>query len=266
LLLLTGWSRSTVLDVAESGPGYQRVRSNSIAYLVFNGVVAVPTETIEPGSRNWVGRLGRALRRIDESISARGTRSGHKGVREEDIDTALRNVSGALGQDGFDVSEISDQRFGDSDASYSFRQGRRASVEQAGEPVSPPDVGEGELASHGQIPRPELFVRMSAFRNDLRIDWDQSIVRPGTYFTSWNDARFAPIGAAAVGRYALPNPNPAIFVSQIKIPPLLGSSISFLYGTVAPKFGQAGGGVEVYFPMPLGPKSIELGWYQIPDY
>ena len=89
----------------------------------------------------------------------------------------------------------------------------------------------------------EVFVRYSAFRRDFRIDPKNGFVRANTYVTTDTDAPLVPSGLAAVGRYALPNPAPALYKFTIKSPPR--SSIHC--GTVAPNFGQAGGGVEVLF-------------------
>lgn len=103
----------------------------------------------------------------------------------------------------------------------------------------------------------ELFVRYSAFASDRRINQDGS-VRPGTYVTTENDASHVPSGLAAVGRYALPNPAPAIY--RFVLSPPDGTGIRC--GTAAPKFNQAGGGVEVLFSADLpagtasGPQSI----------
>jgi len=53
---------------------------------------------------------------------------------------------------------------------------------------------------------------------------------------------FVPSRFAAVGRYALPNPASASYIFHI---------VTFdrptLIGTATPNFGQAGGGVEVFF-------------------
>lgn len=84
------------------------------------------------------------------------------------------------------------------------------------------------------------FVRFSAFRNDRRILPDGSL-RRGTYVTSARDAQMVPSGYAAVGRYALPNPLPAVHRFDI----LLRGPVQGLVGTVAPAYSQAGGGVEV---------------------
>ena len=107
------------------------------------------------------------------------------------------------------------------------------------------------VISHGSYSsmsrKDELFVRFSAFRNDRRIRADGSI-ESGSYVTTENDARywrhpFGCTGLSAVARYALPNPDPAINVFLLQ--PSVSVPISC--GTVAPDYGQAGGGVEVRF-------------------
>lgn len=61
-----------------------------------------------------------------------------------------------------------------------------------------------------------------------------------TYLTTENDQRYANTGYAAVGRYALPCPVPAAFVHVYDIAPT-----TLFVGTVAPAYGQSGGGVEL---------------------
>ena len=102
-----------------------------------------------------------------------------------------------------------------------------------------------------QTKSPERFVRFSAFRNDRRVHQDGSLL-PGTYVTSERDAGCTPSGFAAVGRYALPNPMPAINRFDIAIP----KGTSGLVGTVAPAFGQAGGGVEIELTNGTPPGSV----------
>jgi len=65
----------------------------------------------------------------------------------------------------------------------------------------------------------------------------------GTYAAPESEVPFVPTGFVAVGRFALPNTLPASFHYLIEAP--AGTSVDF--GTVAPAFGQAGGGVEAYF-------------------
>ena len=88
----------------------------------------------------------------------------------------------------------------------------------------------------------EKFVRYSAHENDRRILNNGSVL-PGTYVTTENDASVVPSGLAAVARYALPNPMPAFYRFNL-VPP---KSVPITCGTVAPAFGQAGGGIEVCF-------------------
>jgi hypothetical protein len=52
-----------------------------------------------------------------------------------------------------------------------------------------------------------------------------------------------PTGFVAVGRFALPNNLPASYRYEIEAP----GSTPVDFGTLAPAFGQAGGGVEAYF-------------------
>ncbi len=88
----------------------------------------------------------------------------------------------------------------------------------------------------------EVFVRYSAFFPDRRLLSDGSVL-PGTYATTRNDVPLVPSGLAALGRYALPNPSPAVYKYTLNAP--IGTVIRC--GTSAPKFGQAGGGVEILF-------------------
>lgn len=90
----------------------------------------------------------------------------------------------------------------------------------------------------------QVFYRFSSRFNDPRVHLGTGDWLPGTYGTTATDKPLAPSGFAAVGRYALPYAEPASFVRAICPEP--GTPIQI--GTVAPSFGQAGGGVEVYFP------------------
>ena len=88
------------------------------------------------------------------------------------------------------------------------------------------------------------FHRFSAFYPDKRINPQTGDFAAGTYATPDSEVPFAPTGFAAVGRFALPNNLPASYHYTIEAP--TGTVVAF--GTVAPAFGQAGGGVEAYFP------------------
>lgn len=97
------------------------------------------------------------------------------------------------------------------------------------------------------------FKRYLAGPRDPRVNEDGSL-RPGTYVTTVSDSALVPSGLAAVGRYALPNPRPARYVSTIV--PEQSVSVRYRYGTVVPAFGQSGGGVEVFFVDPVPPGSV----------
>lgn len=88
------------------------------------------------------------------------------------------------------------------------------------------------------------FHRFSAFYPDKRVNPKTGNFAAGTYVTPDSEVPFVPSGFAAVGRFALPNYLPASYHYTIEAP--TGTAVAF--GTVAPAFGQAGGGVEAYFP------------------
>jgi len=105
-------------------------------------------------------------------------------------------------------------------------------------------------AAHSLIKKSETaagttYYRFSAFENDRRVNPKTGAFLPGTYATTATDKPMAPSGFAAVGRYALPNVLPASFVFALSA---VGSERIHI-GTVAPAFGQSGGGVEVFFPL-----------------
>jgi hypothetical protein len=82
----------------------------------------------------------------------------------------------------------------------------------------------------------------------------------GTYLTTSLDHGYANSGFATVGRYALPLPLPASYVRQYELK--VGTSIKV--GTVAPMYGQAGGGVEVQLPMATSATLISA--FSVADY
>ena len=99
------------------------------------------------------------------------------------------------------------------------------------------------LVKHVSLPVNRVFHRFSAFNPDRRVDPTSGSLLPGTYVAPESEIPFVPTGFTAVGRFALPNNLPASHHYVIEAP--AGTSVDF--GTVAPAFGQAGGGVEAYF-------------------
>ena len=106
----------------------------------------------------------------------------------------------------------------------------------------------------------EVFYRYSAFFYDRRVRIDGSLL-PGTYATTASDKPHVTSGLAAVGRYALPNPNPAVF--EFAIQPVV--PINIQCGTCQPNFGQSGGGVEVQLSHGTDPGSVRVPPLRIPE-
>jgi hypothetical protein len=99
------------------------------------------------------------------------------------------------------------------------------------------------LVKHDKLKANRAFHRFSAFNPDRRVDPLTGSFLAGTYAAPASEVPFVPTGFVVVGRFALPNNLPASFHYEIEAP--IGTSVDF--GTVAPAFGQAGGGVEAYF-------------------
>jgi hypothetical protein len=99
------------------------------------------------------------------------------------------------------------------------------------------------LVKHVTLTAPRAFHRFSAFNPDRRVDPKTGDFIPGTYAVPESELPFIPTGFAAVGRCALPNTQPASHHYSLRA--VVGTRVSF--GTVAPAFGQSGGGVEAFF-------------------
>lgn len=99
------------------------------------------------------------------------------------------------------------------------------------------------LVKHVSLTANRLFYRYSAFNPDRRVDPATGSFLAGTYAAPESEVPFVPTGFLAVGRFALPLVLPASHCYEITA--AAGTPVDF--GTVAPGFGQAGGGVEAYF-------------------
>lgn len=128
--------------------------------------------------------------------------------------------------------------------------------------TAPPAAG-GVLAPAPQLIRTTIahegFVRFSAYSNDKRIKTDRGLEND-TYATTIGDARFAVSGLAIAGRYALPNPSPAVYAYTV-IP---GAGVPYHAGTARPANYQSGGGVEVLF-RGGAPAGSAFKPYQVPE-
>ncbi len=90
----------------------------------------------------------------------------------------------------------------------------------------------------------ELFVRLSAYKSDHRIDFEKKRLKKGSYTTTDLDYKdCVKYSDDPVDRYALPNDDSiewAFFIRPKKIDVLQR-------GIVQPAFGHEGGGIEAYF-------------------
>lgn len=90
----------------------------------------------------------------------------------------------------------------------------------------------------------ELFVRLSAYENDKRIDFTHAKLKPGTYTTTNADYYVCVITSDdPIDRYALPNDETIkwAFYIQPKENDILQR------GIVQPAFDYDGGGIEIFF-------------------
>ena len=90
----------------------------------------------------------------------------------------------------------------------------------------------------------EIFVRLSAFEDDRRIDKINKKLIPGSYTTTLEDYKYCKENDLnPIGRYALPNDDLIQWAFHIK--PRKVDTLQ--RGVVQPAFGHNGGGDEVYF-------------------
>lgn len=90
----------------------------------------------------------------------------------------------------------------------------------------------------------EIFVRLSAYENDKRIDFIKQKLKPGTFSTT-NDDYYLCVKTSddPIDRYALPNDETIKWAFYIQ--PKKDDTLQ--RGIVQPAFGHAGGGIEVFF-------------------
>jgi hypothetical protein len=100
----------------------------------------------------------------------------------------------------------------------------------------------------------KVFIRLSAFDNDRRIDKVKMCLREGSYTTTMEDyLKCKATNADPVERYALPNNDKIQFAFHIQ--PLKLDTLQ--RGTVQPANGKQGGGKEAYFA-----KGTSLGTFK----
>lgn len=90
----------------------------------------------------------------------------------------------------------------------------------------------------------EQFVRLSAYKNDHRIDFENKRLKEGSYTTTCQDYKDCVYyHDDPVDRYALPNDDPIEWAFYIR--PETRDELQ--RGIVQPAFGHEGGGIEAYF-------------------
>ena len=100
--------------------------------------------------------------------------------------------------------------------------------------------GEPETKADGK----EIFVRLSAYADDKRVDLKRKRLLPGSYATTAEDYRLCvKCPDDPIDRYALPNPDP--ITTAFHVQPAQGDVLQ--RGTVQPNFGHDGGGAEALF-------------------
>lgn len=96
----------------------------------------------------------------------------------------------------------------------------------------------------GKADGKEIFVRLSAYENDRRIDFENKTLKPGTFTTTNRDyldcLRYSD---DPIDRYALPNDEEVKWAFYVQ--PKDYDALQ--RGIVQPAFGHDGGGIEIYF-------------------
>lgn len=179
-----------LIDKPESGLGYQVVRYQGDALIIFNATIAIPLEELR--ARKFSA---------EEYVLLSG-----------DPDVGVPHGFETLSLDNWFEVEFS--LFGQSDRSNTFGLSLSETV------VEPPEAA---------IPfnTPQSYYRYSAYSLDRRVDPCTGNFLSGTYATTYADMHFVPSGFAAVGRYALPNPASARYVFQVVTndrPSLMGTA------------------------------------------
>jgi len=90
----------------------------------------------------------------------------------------------------------------------------------------------------------EMFVRLSAFDDDKRIDKVNRCLRPGSFTTTFEDYSLCKLTSdKPIERYALPNNDEIKFAFYIQ--PEMSETLQ--RGRVQPAYSKRGGGIEAYF-------------------
>ena len=182
-------SEERLLNMPESGMGFQVIRYRRDYLVVFNTTLVIP---------------------LNELRERRFTQDDYLFLSGNPESLVISQLEILDMQDDFFLAfSFLDREYRNNDTGLSFNEAT----------ISPPD---SVISSK----RPYPYYRFSAFYKDKRVANDGSYL-PDTYATTYNDLHFVPSGFAAVGRYALPNPASAQYVFPIltfERPTLMGTA------------------------------------------
>lgn len=177
-----------LINMPESGMGYQVIVAGGTHFLLFNAIVAIE---------------------LAEYRESRFTENDHQVLSGDIEGQAIRRLKSRDFRGEFLVA------YSDFDSEQ-----RRGQLPFAHNPNAIPPI-----SVYWPSSKAFSYYRFSAYFRDKRVDVGG--FKPGTYATTYNDLHFVPSGFAAVGRYALPNPASAICVYQIVTfdkPDLMGTA------------------------------------------
>lgn len=231
-----GATSKRLLDLEETGPGFQLVRVN-------NG--SVKKDLLALNATYAIEITGQEL-------------SGWS-IREwmHDLEQALDQSSGLRKSEGYEEIELLASRIS-MPRSIAYSSGT-ATISALAPPSS--------LVKAVKLSVARRFHRFSPFNPDRRVNPVTGDFLPGTYACPESEFPFIPTGFAAVGRLALPSPIAASHHYQIEaLKDPKGNPLHVLFGTVTPAFGQAGGGVEALFPNGAkNTKRVAVPFGMLPD-
>lgn len=181
---------------------------------------------------------------IDAAVKGSYTRSSYIILNAElavEMDSGYKNILRELFRTGFDKSKSSAGTIDFSSDIKFFSEKEFMNI--FAEPKYPGESGAIENPKE-QANGEELFVRLSAFENDKRVDKIAKKLLPGSYTTTEADYLACKKGSEnPVERYALPNELAIKWVFHIR--PVQADSLQ--RGRVQPANGKMGGGKEIYF-------------------
>lgn len=209
------WDQAKFLSLSETGMGYQVIEAKRSSktykekFVVYNSELVVDIDSISEFKRQIVTKG--YLRALNEAQSL-------------SIETNTINLVTRKQITEFRVLTENKKK------EKGRQSGGRGAIDNPKEPA------DGK----------EMFVRLSAYENDKRIDFENKKLRPGTYTTTQKDYLICvQVKDDPIDRYALPNDETIgwAFYIQPKTSDVLQR------GIVQPAFGHDGGGIEAYFEL-----------------